>query len=249
MKNIVIIPARLNSQRFPNKLLLQINNRFLFQIVYENISKSKLIDNLLIATDSNEIANICKSLNFNYILTPGHFQSGTDRIEWANRQLNAQYDLIINVQADEPMLYGEDLDKFIEFISGKDFDVATIVTKIKICDEINDPNTVKVVLDNQNRAMYFSRAPIPFARDELISIDPAKDRYYKHIGIYAYKPEALKKFAELPQSYYEKIEKLEQLRLLSYGYNYLCYEIDKELISVDTLKDFEIVKQILEKQI
>jgi len=155
MKNIVIIPARLQSQRLPNKLLMKIHNRYLFQIVYENISNSKLLDDVLIATDSKEIINICKSLNYKFIETPDYFQSGTDRIYWASQQLEDKYDLLINVQADEPMLMGDDLDAFIDFISEKDFDVSTIVTKIKTIEDITNPNTVKVVMDNQNRAMYF----------------------------------------------------------------------------------------------
>ncbi len=245
MKNIVIIPARLQSQRLPNKLLMKIHNRYLFQIVYENISNSKLLDDVLIATDSNEIINICKSLNYKFIETPDYFQSGTDRIYWAMQQLEDKYDLIINVQADEPMLMGDDLDAFIDFISKKDFDVATIVTKIKTIEDITNPNTVKVVMDNQNRAMYFSRAPIPYPRDGFNSINLNEQNYFKHIGIYAYKPEILNKFAELPQSNYEKIEKLEQLRLLSMGYRYLCYEICKDLISVDTIEDYEKVLHMI----
>lgn len=247
MRIIVIIPARLKSERLPNKLLLKIQNRYLFQIVYENIGSSKFVEDVVIATDSNEIIRICKALDYKFIETPDYFQSGTDRIHWASKQIHNEYDLIINVQADEPMLTGEDLDKFIDFISDKEFDVATIVTKIQNIQEINNPNVVKVVLDKQNMAMYFSRAPIPYPRDGFASINLAENKYFKHIGVYAYKPKSLNKFAELSQSDYEKIEKLEQLRLLSLGYKYLCYETRNDLISVDTLDDFEKVKQMLTK--
>lgn len=245
MKNIAIIPARLNSQRLPNKLLEKIGNRYLFQIVYENISKSKSIDKVIIATDSYEIAVISKSLKFDYILTPDYFQSGTDRIYWAYKQLGQEYDIIINVQADEPLLSAFDLDNFINFINDKEFDVATIITKIQEVEEISNPNVVKVVTNHKNEAMYFSRSLIPFKRDGINSINLKQDIYYKHIGIYAYKPNALLQFAELPQSYYEQTEKLEQLRLLSNGFKYLCYQIHKDLISVDTLEDLEKVRLLI----
>lgn len=242
MKTIVIIPARLNSQRLPNKLIEKIGNRYLFQIVYENVVKSKFIDKLLIATDSKEIAEISKNLNFNFILTPDYFNSGTDRIFWAYKQLNQDFDLIINVQADEPLLLASDLDGFINFIKDKQFDVATMITKIKEFEDISNPNIVKVVINHQNEALYFSRSPIPYKRDGITSIDLKNDIYYKHIGIYAYKQNALLKFAELPQSYYEQTEKLEQLRLLTNGYTYLCYQITKDLNSVDTKEDLEKVR-------
>ena len=245
MKNIVIIPARLNSQRLPNKLLEKIGNRFLFQIVYENILESKSIDKVIIATDSNEIAEISKTLNFEYILTPDYFLSGTDRICWAYQQLDGKYDLIINVQADEPLLSASDLDDFVNFIKDKEFDVAIIISRIQELEDIFNPNVVKVVTNHKNEAMYFSRSPIPFKRDGINSIDLKQDIYYKHIGIYAYKPNALIQFAELPQSYYEQFEKLEQLRLLSNGYRYLCHKIIKDLISVDTIEDLEKVRHLI----
>ncbi len=244
MKNIVIIPARLNSQRLPNKLIHKIGNRYLFQIVYENIIQSKYVHKVLLATDSYEIAEICEQLKFNYILTPDYFQSGTDRICWAYKKLKESYDLIINVQADEPLLSSEDLDNFIQHIIDKEFDVATIITKISNNSDVTNPNTVKVVLNNKNEAMYFSRSPIPYKRDGLDSINLNTDTYYKHIGIYAYKPDVLKTFAELPQSNYEQIEKLEQLRLLQAGFIYLCYKISKDLVSVDTIDDLEKVKNL-----
>ncbi len=244
MKNIVIIPARLSSQRLPNKLIEKIGDRYLFQIVYENIHQCKFVDKVLIATDSNEIAKICENLNFNYLLTPDYFQSGTDRISWTYQQLNENYDLVINVQGDEPLLSSTDLDNFIDYLCNKQFDVATIITKIKNIEDISNPNTVKVVLNQKNEAMYFSRAPIPWKRNGMDNLDLNIDIYYKHIGVYAYKPSSLSNFAKLPQSDYEKIEKLEQLRLLQAGYTYLCYEILKDLMSVDTLEDLEKVREL-----
>lgn len=245
MRIIVIVPARLNSQRLPNKLIEKIGNRFLFQIVYENISQSKYVEKVIIATDSKQIIDICENLKFKYILTPDYFQSGTDRICWTIEQLNENYDLIINVQGDEPLLSSEDLDNFIEFIRDKEFDVATMIAKINNIDDIYNSNIVKVVLNNKNEAMYFSRSQIPHKRDGFEKIDLNQETYFKHIGVYAYRPQSLQVFSNLPQSSYEKSEKLEQLRLLQHGYRYLCFEIMKDLISVDTIEDLEKVKNLL----
>lgn len=244
MKNIVIIPARLNSQRLPNKLLEKIGNHFLIQIVYENVALSKHIDKVIIATDSPQIAEICKNLQMNFILTPDYFQSGTDRIYWAYNKLQQDYDLIINVQGDEPFLLASDLDDFIKFIINKEFDVATIITRMNNFEDVSNTNIVKVVVNSKHEAMYFSRSVIPYNRDGLNSINLTADLYYKHIGVYAYKPHSLKIFSELPQSHYEKLEKLEQLRLLSAGYKYLCYEIAKDLVSIDTTEDLEKARQL-----
>lgn len=248
MKIIAIIPARLNSQRLPRKLLKKIGTKFLFQIVYENAIRSNLIEKVIIATDSEEIHSICQENNINVILTPDYFQSGTDRIFWAYTNLHLNYDLILNIQADEPMLDTKTIDNFLEKISKVKFDVATMITRIESIDTLTNLNNVKVVIDHQNYAMYFSRSVIPYPRDGWNELNIAENKFYKHIGVYAYTPDALRTFASLSQSSYEKIEKLEQLRLLTIGAKYYCFEIEKDLISVDTQEDFEKVKQILESE-
>jgi 3-deoxy-manno-octulosonate cytidylyltransferase (CMP-KDO synthetase) len=240
MKTIAIIPARLNSTRLPRKLLAKLGNKYIFQYVYENVSKVKNIAKTLIATDSEEIMDICYELGFNAILTPDYFQSGTDRIWYAYQLINESYDLILNVQADEPFISENLLSDFLNYLYMNMFDVGTIITPNLVITEISDPNVVKVVCDSNNYAMYFSRSPIPSIRDkdEFENAEISKlNIYYKHIGIYAYKPEALKIFAELPQSSLEKLEKLEQLRLLQNGSKYLCFQTNQELLSIDTAQD------------
>ena len=240
MKTIAIIPARLNSTRLPRKLLSKLDDKYIIQHVYENVSQVSQIARTLIATDSDEIMAICKDLNFDAILTPDYFQSGTDRIWYAYSQLGRNYDLILNVQGDEPFISDNLLNDFLNFLSLNKFDVGTIISSNINSNEIADPNVVKVVCDSHNYAMYFSRSAIPYIRDksEIETTDISKlNIYFKHIGIYAYKPEALHKFAELPQSQLEKLEKLEQLRLLQNGYKYLCFQTNQELLSIDTAQD------------
>ncbi len=240
MKTIAIIPARLNSTRLPRKLLAKLGDKYIFQLVYEKVSPVSQIANTLIATDSEEIMAICKDLGFNATLTPDNFQSGTDRIWYAYQQINEIYDLILNVQGDEPFISEDLLSDFLKYLDNNVFDVGTIISSNITTNEITDPNVVKVICDSSNYAMYFSRSPIPFIRDknEFENADISKlNLYYKHIGIYAYKPEALKLFAELPQSPLEKLEKLEQLRLLQNGSKYLCFQTNQELLSIDTAQD------------
>jgi 3-deoxy-manno-octulosonate cytidylyltransferase (CMP-KDO synthetase) len=239
MKVIAIIPSRLASQRLPRKPLADISGKPMIQWVYEAASNSKLISNVYVATDSQEIADVCNSFGAKSILTDSEIPSGTDRIAVAYEKLDSLADIVINIQGDEPFITSEMLDSFVQFFSGKNFDVATLISKIKETDDIANPSVVKVALSKENYAVYFSRSPVPHFRDIPIDNWCESADYWKHIGIYAYKPEALKRFTELPQSNLEQLEKLEQLRLLEDGAKFLCYETDLELLAIDTPEDLE----------
>ncbi|MGB9702209.1 MAG: 3-deoxy-manno-octulosonate cytidylyltransferase [Candidatus Kapaibacteriota bacterium] len=249
MRNyIAIIPARLNSTRLPRKPILKIDNKYLIQHVFENVSKSKYLKKIIIATDSEEIRSVCHTFNAPCILTNPELPSGTDRIYQAYIQSNETADIIINIQGDEPFISATLIDDFIVFLENSNFDVGTIIKKIQDKNELFNPSVVKVVINSKNYALYFSRSPIPFVRD--ISNDEWLDytKFYKHIGIYAYTVDALQKFVSLNQSILEKIEKLEQLRLLENDAKYLCYETSQYLLSIDTPDDLETAHRYIQTQ-
>jgi 3-deoxy-manno-octulosonate cytidylyltransferase (CMP-KDO synthetase) len=248
MKVIAIIPSRLASQRLPRKPLADICGKPMIQWVYEAAKKSKFISEVYVATDSQEIADACIVFGAKYILTSPDIPSGTDRIAIAFNQLNESADVIINIQGDEPFITSEMLDDFVVYIKGKEFDVATLISRISDSEDISNPSVVKVALSKDNYALYFSRSPIPHLRDIPIENWCESADYWKHIGIYAYKPESLKSFVRLPQSNLEQMEKLEQLRLLEDGAKFLCYETDLKLLAIDTPKDLEKArKRMIEK--
>lgn len=239
MKVIAIIPSRLASQRLPHKPLADICGKPMIQWVYEAAKKSKWISDVYVATDSKEIESVCNSFGAKCIITSPDIPSGTDRIAVAFDSLGIESDVIINIQGDEPFITAEMLDSFVQFFSGKVFDVATIISKIKNSDDILNPSVVKVALSKDNYGLYFSRSPIPHLRDLPIEHWVENSDFWKHIGIYAYKTNSLRRFTELSQSELEKAEKLEQLRLLEDGAKFLCYETDLEMLAIDTQKDLE----------
>lgn len=239
MKVIAIIPSRLASQRLPRKPLADICGKPMIQWVYEAAKNSKWISEVYVATDAQEIENVCNSFGANCIITSPDIPSGTDRISVAFESLGIEADVIINIQGDEPFITSNMLDSFVQFFSGKVFDVATIISKINNSDDILNPSVVKVALNKDNYALYFSRSPIPHLRDFPIEHWRENADFWKHIGIYAYTPKALNRFTNLPQSNLEQMEKLEQLRLMEDGAKYLCYKTDLELLAIDTQEDLE----------
>lgn len=242
MKIIGIIPSRFASTRLPGKPLVDINGKSMIQRVWESASSSNMLDKLIIALDDERVANECSKFNCDYIMTPADLPSGTDRIAWALKALHLNYDYIVNLQGDEPLLSGTIIDLMLEKFVKSQSDVGTIISRIKNPDDLQNPSIVKVVLGNRSNALYFSRSAVPFIRDYPITEWLNCSTFYKHIGIYAYKQESLNLFSALPQSALEKLEKLEQLRLLEAGKSYFCVETDAELIGVDTNDDLEKVR-------
>ena len=244
-KSIAIIPARFASTRLPGKPLVDICGKPLIQWVWEAASRSNSLHRIVIATDDERIAEVCFEIGAEAVLTPSEINSGTDRVLYAYEQLGENAEIVVNVQGDEPFLSGEVIDQLIGKFAATEAEVGTIIKKIDSTKELMDPSVVKVVLREDNHAFYFSRSPVPFARDASPSESIAQYDFWKHIGIYAYRVSALRQHAGLPQSKLEGMEKLEQLRLLEHGAKFFCMESNLDLVGVDTPEDLERVRSII----
>lgn len=244
-KAICIIPARYDSTRLPGKPLIKIAGKPLLQWVWEVAKKSAILNRVIIATDDDRIVALCNKIGAEYLLTPKNITSGSDRISYTYQSLKEDADIIINLQGDEPLIKADVIDSLINQFALSNADVGTLIKVIKSNDELFDPSVVKVVVDNNNYALYFSRSTIPHLRDVKKENWLQSESFWKHIGIYAYSKESLMNFSKLKPSSLELSEKLEQLRLLEYGAKFLCVETDIELIGVDTKEDVEKVEKIL----
>lgn len=236
MNVLCIIPARLESTRLPGKLLMPLGDTSVLHLVYSNCKKVAAFSDVIIATDSNDIKEHCRLFDANVIMTGNNHTSGTDRVYEAYSKSKVSSDLIVNVQADEPFLKKDHIETIIQNHINNDVDVCTGVTHFSDSEELLSTASVKVVTDEHDIAMYFSRSPIPNFRD---SHECNLQVYKKHIGIYSYKEEILKYFTELKESRYESIEKLEQLRLMEKGKRYLCVPIDYDGFGIDTMHDYQ----------
>jgi 3-deoxy-manno-octulosonate cytidylyltransferase (CMP-KDO synthetase) len=240
MSSIVIIPARYDSARFPGKLLHPLRGKPVIQHVYENAKQARLPRDVIIATDSETIFEKVLSFGGKAIMTDRKHQSGTDRIAEVARSID--YDIIVNVQGDEPLIRAEMIDDVIGLLQDNNASIGTLIKKIADPHEIDDPNVVKVVYDNQGFALYFSRAQIPFHAPHSELRAPG---YFKHIGIYSYRREILLSLAGMEQTALERIEKLEQLRALENGLRIKIKETSFETCGIDTPEDIERVGQCL----
>ncbi|KPA10651.1 3-deoxy-D-manno-octulosonate cytidylyltransferase [Candidatus Magnetomorum sp. HK-1] len=213
MKSAIIIPARFQSSRFEGKPLALIHKKPMIQHVYERCTGSTCTDTVVVATDDERIQKAVESFGGKVIMTATVHNSGTDRLAEAARILNlSSEDIVINVQGDQPLIDPRSLDQVIEpFKSDDQLEMTTLAFRIVDPREKINPKDVKVVFDKNGNALYFSRAPIPFGRDETA------DEMYKHLGVYAYRRRFLDTFHELPQGMLENVEKLEQLRVLENG--------------------------------
>lgn len=232
MNAIAVIPARLASTRLPRKMLREIGSKPLIGVVYEAVRSSPLLNDVIVATDSDEILRVCRERGWKAEMTSPNHRSGTERVhEIATRQ-NA--DVYINVQGDEPMVRPEQIRALLGLVQNSQAQVGTLKTPASE-EDIDNPNAVKVVTDTNGRALYFSRATIPFDRD---GIHPG---YFKHLGIYAYRRAALERFVALPESALEKAERLEQLRFLENGISIYVAETPYDSVGVDTEADLQRV--------
>ncbi len=206
-----VIPVRYNSSRLPGKPLIPLRGKPLIQRVYERASKSKFLNRLMVATDDQRIKDKVKDFGGEVVLTSQKPRTGSDRVAEAVRNLN--YDLVLNIQGDEPFLKPEMLDQLINFMQkNKNVQMGTLAKKVKDKDFFKNPDRVKVVMDKNGNAIYFSRFSIPFQRKK------EKINYYEHIGVYAFRKKFLSRYTELKQTPLEKSESLEQLRVLENGY-------------------------------
>ncbi len=241
----IVVPCRLESTRFPRKLLHNIKGKPLLIWVAERISQQAAEYPLFFAVDHPLLADCLAEGGFQSLLTGVHHQSGTDRIAEANQSIGARQ--VINVQADEPLVTGRQIRQLAGLIDGP-ADMATLSARFKTAADFANPNQVKVVFGREGRALYFSRSPIPFPRDQSGAVDDPwviANPCYKHLGLYAYKADLLRKFAGLPLGRLEQIEKLEQLRVLENGAEIAVGVTDDPTIGVDTREDAEKFEQWL----
>lgn len=239
MKAIAVIPARLASTRLPRKMLREIGGKPLIGVVYDAVRSSTLISNVIVATDSHEIMNACHKHGWNAQMTASAHRSGTERVHEVSGRESA--DVYINVQGDEPLVRAEHIAALLQVMDNPEAQVGTLMTPAA-AEHIQNPNAVKVVVDLNGRALYFSRATIPFDRDRT------QPRYFKHLGLYAYRKDALDRFVNLPESSLEKSERLEQLRFLENGIPIYVAETAHDSVGVDTEDDFQRVLEILQKK-
>ena len=241
----IIVPCRLESTRFPRKLLHPIHGKPLVLWVAERITAQAPDYPLWFAVDHELLANCVEGAGFRAIMTDARHPSGTDRIAEANRTVRASY--VLNVQADEPLVTGAQIKALARLIQG-DCPMATLSTPFKTAADFTNPNQVKVVASAAGRALYFSRSPVPFPRDLGAAVDDAwvaANPCRKHLGLYAYRADFLEKFVAMPPGRLEQIEKLEQLRALEAGYPIAIESTDDATIGVDTPEDAKRFEQWL----
>jgi 3-deoxy-manno-octulosonate cytidylyltransferase (CMP-KDO synthetase) len=241
MKIIAVIPARYASTRFPAKLMQDLGGKTVILRTYEAAIETQLFDDVFVVTDSDLIFNEIIVNGGKAIMSIKEHESGSDRI--AEAVENMDVDVVINVQGDEPFINKEPLEKVIEVFKNdtdKKVDLASLMFEIKDKAEIENPNNVKVIIDQQGFALYFSRSVIPYPREENAGV-----RYMKHIGIYAFRKEALMDFYTLPMLSLEASEKLEQLRYLEYGKRIRMVETSHAGIGIDTPEDLEKARKLI----
>ncbi len=248
MSAIILIPARYASTRFPGKPLALLKGLPVIQHVYQNSMHSRLADDVMVATDSETIFEKVLSFGGKAVMTAGDHASGTDRIAEAARSMN--YDIIVNVQGDEPLIQPEMIDEVISVLNDPRASIGTLAIRIKDRREIFDPNAVKVVFNPEGFALYFSRAPIPYHRDEWkdltkFTVHDSRFTVFKHVGIYSYRRDVLTQMSGLPPSRLELVEKLEQLRAIENGFPIKVKETVYETFGVDTPEDLERIEKCL----
>ena len=238
MKVIAVIPARLASTRLPRKMLREIRGRPLIVWVYQAVRSSPLLDDVIVATDANDILEACNQHGCQARMTSGKHRSGTERVHEIAQSVAA--DVYLNVQGDEPMVQAAHIAALVELMENDSIPVGTLRTPAS-AEDIANPNAVKVVTDLNNRALYFSRSTIPYDRDA------SQPQYFKHLGIYAYRKPALNRFVTLPESSLERAERLEQLRFLENGIPIYAAVTPYDSIGVDTEEDLTRVIKLLSK--
>ena len=235
-----MIPARYSASRFPGKLMQNLAGKSVILRTYEATVATKLFSEVYVVTDSDIIFNEIVGNGGKAIMSINEHESGSDRI--AEAVADVDCDIVINVQGDEPFTEGESLAKVIEVFKDdkeKEIDLASLMVEIEDLEEINNPNTVKVIVDQQNFALYFSRSPIPYPRDANVGA-----RYFKHKGIYAFRKQALLDFTVLPMQFLEASEKIECIRYLEYGKRIKMVETKIQGVEIDTPEDLEKAKRL-----
>lgn len=246
MNIAAIIPARYASTRFPGKPLVNINGKTMIHNVYSQASK--VFETVYVATDDERIANEVENFGGKYVMTSKKHKSGTDRCAEAilkvEEKEGIEFDVVVNIQGDEPFIKTEQLTEIKKCFSKKRTQIATLVKPINNKEDIFNPNKPKVVINTNNEAIYFSRSTIPYLRGHKETNWITKHLFYKHIGLYAYRKDVLLEITKLPQTPLEIAESLEQLRWIENGYKIKVAFTEHESISIDTPKDLERVKEV-----
>jgi len=241
MNAVILIPARLDSSRLPKKMLADLEGEPLIVRTWRQAVQSKYAGRVVVATDSREIAGTLEAYGAEVVMTSPDARCGTERIAEAARSIDAE--VFLNLQGDEPLIDPRNIDLCLEPFLGTDPpDCSTLVFPMLSddCQQIEDPNVVKVVLDRSGNALYFSRSPVPFQREVY-----AATQFYRHIGLYAFSADVLQRYAALPPSMLELAESLEQLRLLENGFRIRCVATTLDHPGVNTLEDLDMVRRIL----
>lgn len=242
MKILGVIPSRYGSTRFPGKPLIDIDGKSMIQRVFEQAKKSTLLSDVVVATDDDRIFNHVKKFGGNVVMTSNKHESGTDRCAEVVEKLVEKYDVVINIQGDEPFIDPIQITQLCNCFNDEKTDIATLIKKIESTEDLLNENKVKVVKSDADFAIYFSRNPIPFVKGETKENWLKKHTYFKHIGIYGYRLEALQKITKMPLSVLEKAEGLEQLRWLENGLHIKVAETQLEAIAIDTPEDLKKIK-------
>ncbi len=238
MKTLGIIPARYASTRFPGKPLVDIAGKSMIQRVYEQAKKCTSLSEVIVATDDDRIFNHVKDFGGVAIMTSPDHQSGTDRCAEVALQ-HPQYDVVINIQGDEPYIDPEQITKVAACFTSADVQLSTLIKRIETLDELHNPNSPKVIINHQSEAIYFSRTPLPYLRGHEPQEWLKHFTYFKHIGIYGYRADVLQQVTKLAVSSLEKAESLEQLRWIENGYRIKVAETELETHAIDVPEDLE----------
>lgn len=239
MKVLGIIPARYESSRFPGKPLIDLKGKTMIQRVYEGALKSKKIDKLIVATDDERIVDEVIRFGGNIMLTSKDHPNGTQRCIEVLKS-NTDFDIVINIQGDEPLVNFNQLDELLSAFENPEVEIATLGIKTNKSDELENPNRIKLITDFQNYALYFSRSKIPFERNNIFEYN-----YLRHIGLYAFRSEALIQIGSFEECQIENIESLEQLRWMYYGKKIKVVETEIETPNIDTPEDLNEVLKYL----
>ena len=247
MKFIGIIPARYASTRFPGKPLALLGGKPVIQHVYEKVAA--VLEAAYVATDDERIYDVVKSFGGQVVMTRTDHKSGTDRIEEAIEKIGGEWDVVVNVQGDEPFVAKSQLDTICHCFDDPTTQIATLGKPFESMEAVQNPNSPKIVVDNMGFAMYFSRSVIPYVRGKEKSSWLTHYPFLKHLGIYAYRKNVLRQITQLPQSSLEIAESLEQLRWLQNGFKIKVGTTDVETVGIDTPQDLERAEEFLKSQL
>lgn len=242
LTSFIVIPARLESTRLPRKLLLRQTGKSLLQHTYEAARRAVRPSGICVAADHKEIAEEVLRFGGRVKMTDPRAKCGTDRVAEVAAKLDGDIDVVVNVQGDEPELSGDAIDLVVELLADHPHAVmSTLATPIRSLPQLADPSCVKVVFDDSGQALYFSRSPIPYVRQQQTGVlfsDPTP-HFFQHVGLYAYRRDFLSRFAHMPPSRLEQMENLEQLRALASGYRIQVGVVDEPTVGIDTPEDYD----------